>query len=150
MCEIVPCIECFCLVVLALLLQLDLSGLEAIPRGDTVPEVALAEWLGMDQVQVRGNSCGELCPRPLGAVVVTELGLDWWQSLGRATPKAVLAGWLVLVLKLARDGEILGRLKQWCSPAPPTSERALAVTCSFERIYMVSKLISFSYILATL
>lgn len=107
-----------------------------------MPEVALAEWLRMDQGQVRGNSCGELCPWPLGTVVVTELGLDCWQSLGRATPKALLEGWLVLVLELARDGGILGRVKQWCSPAPPTSERALGVICSFGRIYMVSKWIS--------
>ena len=47
------------------------------PLGDTVPEVALAEWLRMDQGQVRGNSCGELCPWPLGTVVVTELGSPW-------------------------------------------------------------------------
>ena len=104
LCGSVPCVDCLCLVALAGLLELECSGLEAVPRGGTVPEVALVGWLGLDQAQARGNPWGALCPWPLGTVAEAGLGLDWWQSLGSAAPKAFLEGWLGLKLELARLG----------------------------------------------
>lgn len=150
LCGSVPFVDCLCLVALAGLLELECSGLEAVPRGALCLRLHWQGdwgWISPRPGEIPGEHCAQ-------GPLAQWLKLDWvWTGGGP---------WVVLHPRLSwRDGwcwscswqglgGILGRLKQLCSPAPPTSERTPAFLCSFGRSSRFSKWILFPYSLGAL